>query len=211
MKIKFLAIICLSTFLSNCTFDLQMKKEDFTLIQKEKKIAVFKIKPMLEGRKMSINPPQDWKSYCRFYFSEDGNFFSKEFYPYKVRNEYVFVNTTSPDIYLTGIECAEYRVFYNKMRFKRIGNKIFSFSNANKINYAGDIEIEWNPEIFKTTDLFLLGHLGISDKGSFAMRLTDDYNSYLDFMKNSYGFEKDKSVNATDQLLIKEPIIKLKN
>ena len=211
MKIKLLTIICLSLLLSNCASSLNMKKEDFASFQKENKVAAFKIKLTYGGRHMSVNPLKDWKSFCRLYFSKDGKIFSGESYPYKVNGDYVFVNTNNSELYITGLECNEYRVFYNKMRFKRIGNKIFSFSNANKINYAGDIEIEWNPEIFKTTDLFLLGHLGISDKGSFAMRLTDDYNSYLDFMKNSYGFEKDKSVNATDQLLIKEPIIKLKN
>jgi hypothetical protein len=97
------------------------------------------------------------------------------------------------------------------MRFKRIGNKIFSFASGDKINYGGDLEIEWNSEIFKATDLFLLGHLGINDNGSLTMRVTEDYDRYLSFMKSVYGFEKEKSVKAVEKALAKEPVLKLKS
>ena len=211
MKIKFLATTFLLLLLSNCASSFNMKKENFTSLEKEKKIAAFKMKITYEGKEMSPTPLKDWKSYCRLYFSKDGNFFSKEFYPYKTSGEYVFVTTDNSDLYLTGMECLDYRVFYNKIRYKKIGTKIFSFSDNDKINYGGDLEIEWTPEIFKATDLLLLGHLGVDDKGSFTMRLTENYDKYLQFMKNSYGFEEEKSVNATDKLLLKEPVIKLEN
>jgi len=210
MKSKF-SVILLSLFLSNCASNFQMKNDDFSSLQKGKKIAAFGVKLIYGGKKMSINPISDWTSYCRLYFSKDGNFFSAANYPYKISGDYVFIDTDNEELYLTGVDCSEYRVFYNKMRFKKIGNKIFSFANGNKINYGGNLEIEWNSEIFKVTDLFLLGHLGVNDNGSFTIRLTDDYDSYLNFIKNSYGFEKEKSVNAVDKFLIKEPVIKLRS
>ncbi|MES2677871.1 MAG: hypothetical protein V4612_06155 [Pseudomonadota bacterium] len=98
---------------------------------------------------------------------------------------------------MTGPECLEYRVFYNKSRFKKVDAKIFSFAgDSNKINYGGDIEIDWVPEIFQVTDLFLLGHLGNGDGGSFSMRITEDYPGYVEFMKNTYGFGRDKLNNS---------------
>lgn len=210
MRKKF-SVILLSLFLSSCASNFQMKHEDFSSLQKGKKIAAFGVKLTHDGKKINTNPMSDFSSSCRLYFSKDGKFFSEAAYQYKASGDYVFVDTDNDDLYLTGVECAEYRVFYNKVRFKSIGNKIFSFANGDKINYGGDLEIEWNSEIFKLTDLFLLGHLGINDHGSFSMRVTEDYDHYLSFMKSTYGFEKEKSVKSVDKALVKEPVLKLKS
>ena len=106
---------------------------------------------------------------------------------------------------MTGAECMEYRVFYNKVRFRKIGDKIFTSSDkSDKISYGGDIEIDWIPEIFQITDLLNLGHLGNPDNGSFSMRIAEDYPNYVDFMKSNYGFDKDKLVNSFNENINRE-------
>ena len=97
------------------------------------------------------------------------------------------------------------RVFYNKVRFRKIGDKIFTSSDkSDKISYGGDIEIDWIPEIFQITDLLNLGHLGNPDNGSFSMRIAEDYPNYVDFMKSNYGFDKDKLVNSFNENINRE-------
>lgn len=204
-------MILLSLFLTSCASSFQMKQENFSSLEKGKKIAAFGVKLVYGGKKMNTDPVADFSSYCHLYFSKDGKFFSEANYPYKTSGNYVFVETENDELYLTAIDCAEYRVLYNKMRFKSIGNKIFSFTSGDKVNYGGDLEIEWNSEIFKVSDLFLLGHFFINDHGSFTMRLTENYDHYLNFMKSAYGFEKEKSVNSADKMLLREPVIKLES
>ena len=203
-KIKlFLAIISI-LFLSNCASILQMKPKNFSSLKDGERIVAFKLKFTYSNEIKNNNPLADHGSFCRLYFSKDGEFFSK-FYPYKSYLDYIFVTTNNEELYLTGAECMEYRVFYNKARFRKIGDKIFTSSDkSDKISYGGDIEIDWIPEIFQITDLLNLGHLGNPDNGSFSMRIAEDYPNYVDFMKSNYGFDKDKLVNSFDEDISRE-------
>ena len=71
-----------------------------------------------------------------------------------------------------------------------------SKESDNAINYVGDIEVEWNSQIFKITDLFTLGHLFINDKGTLSIRKKENYSAFVEFMKNEYDIEETKLNNA---------------
>lgn len=199
----FLTIISL-LFLSNCASRLHMKPEDFSTLKEGQRVVAYKLKFTHDNQIMNNNPLANRGSWCRLHFSKNGKIFSN-FYQYKSNSDYIFVLTKDDEIYLSGARCAQYKVLYNKSRFKKTDSKISSLSDkSDKINYGGDIEIDWIPEIFQVNDLLNLGDLNNHDNGSFSMRITEDYAGYLDFMKSNYDFDKDKSINAFDQNISNE-------
>ena len=191
IKTTILAIYLLA--LASCSPSLNMEKKNFDTINNQKIIA-FKLKINYNGNHINNNFLSQIMSstqYCRSYFSENY---------YKIKGDYVFLKTNNLESYFNAIECNSYRVFYIKSRFKRIKNKIASLSkqNNNTINYVGDIEVEWNSQIFKITDLFYLGHLLINDKGTLSIRKKENYSAFVEFMKNEYDIEKTNLNNAFD-------------
>jgi len=189
IKTTILAIYLLA--LASCSPSLNMEKKNFDTINNQKIIA-FKLKINYNGNHINNNfLSQMFSTQCRSFFSENY---------YKIKGDYVFLKTNNLESYFNAIECNSYRVFYIKSRFKRIKNKIASLSkqNNNTINYVGDIEVEWNSQIFKITDLFYLGHLLINDKGTLSIRKKENYSAFVEFMKNEYDIEKTNLNNAFD-------------
>lgn len=91
-----------------------------------------------------------------------------------------------------------YRVFYHKTRIFKIRENLLNNVAKGRINYGGDIDINWNSEIFKISDLFYLGHLNIGDDGSFAMRVENNFYNYVNFLNYEYGINPHNVVNAFD-------------
>lgn len=189
IKTTILAIYLLA--LASCSPSLNMEKKNFDTINNQK-IVAFKLKINYNGNHINNNfSSQMFPTQCRSFFSENY---------YKIKGDYVFLKTNNLESYFNAIECNSYRVFYIKSRFKRIKNKIASLSkqNNNTINYVGDIEVEWNSQIFKITDFFILGHLLINDKGTLSIRKKENYSAFVEFMKNEYDIEKTNLNNAFD-------------
>lgn len=207
---RFKKQVCVAmTFLSicSCAGRFEMKKGHFVSEDGQQKYpTAFRIKFNYEEKNTSANPI----SGCRFYFSGDGLYnipvigfkTSERSYEYKVKQDYVFVEGDSGDIYLSAIECLNYRVLYNKIRLKRVGKKIFLNHPKynNKIAYGGDVEINWDAKEFNFTDLFIFGHMGYDDDGSFSINMKEDYVSYLKFMKEGYEIDSGQSIKAFSKI-----------
>ena len=204
-KIKTIILAISLLALASCSSWLNMEKKNFDIINGQKMMA-FKLKINYNGKYINNNYlSQIFHTNCRSFFSENNKVKSDDVFiktnnleSYKVKGDYVFIKTNNLESYLNAIECSSYRVFYVKSRFKRIKNKIASLSKEsdNAINYVGDIEVEWNSQIFKITDLFTLGHLFINDKGTLSIRKKENYSAFVEFMKNEYDIEETKLNNA---------------
>ncbi len=206
MKIRKQFFVMVTLLTCSCAGRFEMKKDGLDLTSKEAKHpTVFGIKFNYDNKKTSANPI----SGCRFHFSGDGSYelplmgfnSSESSYEYKVKKDYVFIDNNSGDIYLSAIECFNYRVLYNKFRLKRVQKKMLSNHTKvdGKVAYGGDLEINWDSKEFNFTDLFNFGHMGYSDDGSFSINSGKDYESYKKFMKEEYGINSDKLINVSDR------------
>ncbi len=191
-KIKNLLIIFLLIVTTSCS--RTMNSEHFVKTDQNQQIAVFKIKFTYDGSHKNID-----SSSCHITFSDESDNLLK----YRIKNDYVFLSLKPEDkIKLAHMECMSYRVFYNKIRFRKVNQKIFSAIKSDKIIYGGDVEINWVPEVFKVFDLFNFGHMGINDEGTFTMRLEDNYSDYENFMKLTYEKDSSQSINGVDKDLM---------
>ncbi|MES2677870.1 MAG: hypothetical protein V4612_06150 [Pseudomonadota bacterium] len=74
-KIKLIPIIILTLFLSNCAPKFKMDKDNFTSLKQDEKIVAFKLKFTYDNKIKSNSQMPGGLSFCRLYFSKDGDFF----------------------------------------------------------------------------------------------------------------------------------------
>lgn len=200
---KILTIISIFS-LSSCV-SLKMKETDLN----NKDITVFNIKLNYNGKMKSLYPGDEGLDSCFVYFSGS----KSRGLRYKIakagyKDNYFFVqNPYYEDIYLHSIRCSNFRGLYNKARLRRVHQKITSRPRRRGISYGGDIEIDWNSEIFKGSDLFNLSDMGIEDGGTFTMKIDDNYRDYINFMRSSYNYNPHKINYNVDKKLINRTFI----
>jgi hypothetical protein len=210
---KKLFIISIFLFITSC---YGPKEVDKTYFQQNKTITAFSLN--LNYSNSDINFKDKFPSSCFIHISKDSSLFPinngitlSGGFNYKYSNDYIFLDDSYDDIYLSSVECSGYRVFYNKMRFKRTQTKILIGEKVkDKINYGGHIDIDWHPEIFKVSDLFILGHMMIGDDGDFVLKISDEYKEFLNFMESQFDIKADKIFNSANQELLKKGFIEIK-
>lgn len=116
------------------------------------------------------------------------------------RGDYAFLYTKSDQLTLDKLECISLRVIYNQARRHEMNEKITFFLDKGKINYLGDVKIEWTPEMLDASDLFPFGMFGAllitQDRGSFKSSIEDGYENYRGFMKKKYPALMDLNKNS---------------
>jgi len=206
MKNKIILILSL-LMLSSC-IQYTVKKEDFFNLKENEKITGFKTTIDLEDDKFnaSYTDRKQLYSFCSLILTEKENEIASLF-NYLTDNDYVFFKTSSNDskIYLTAVNCVQERFLYTKNRIKKIYLTIADVKDGKKVNYGGDIEIDWTPDTFKFSDLFRLGNLGVQDKGTLGINVKDEFKDYQNYLSKYYGVNKNDIGNITDKSLLKNP------
>lgn len=208
MKNKIIAILSV-LMLSSCIQNT-IKKEDFFNLKENEKITGFKatINFNDEDFNFSYSDRKSFYSYCRLSLTEKENEVLKNFtFNYLTDNDYVFFKSGSNDskIYLTAVDCFQQKFLYSKKRIKKIYLTFTDVKDGKKINYAGNVEINWTPETFKFTDLFIFGHLGIQDEGNLKITVKDEFKDYQNYLSKYYGINKNDIGNITDEALLNNP------
>ncbi len=171
--------IVLLIALSSCSYHKLTKQHLEEVKHSEKEVIIYNVKFKYGSKYRDISK----SSPCVVHFSDQNR---KPFKSLKISKEinnsnYLVIEKDKDQrVTLDNIYCSQYRVLWNKDRYKKVKQKIDGFKHGEKFVYGGDIEINWKSKMFNISDLFYLGHMGINDKGKFSLKVTDSYKDYQD-------------------------------
>ena len=107
-------------------------------------------------------------------------------------------------VLITGINCMENKVFYNRFRRHKLNTPLEFNATASNINYIGKLHINYIPSSFEVGDLLLTGVGGSTDEDfRFTINVEDDFEggkqNFLTYYENiPSGFEFKKSLLVTE-------------
>lgn len=189
-----LILIFVLILLSSCRTTMEAKH--FKEMKASENIVAFKLNFTYNNEKLSNNSVS-----CFVVFSDAKNTTFKSL-NYNMKDDYIFVKGDAKEIYMNRVHCSNYRIFYNKVRQYKVDKKLIDVKDG-KINYGGDIEINWIPKSFILLDLLLVGSGDfVQDEGTFSMKVTDNYSEFQNFLKKNYDNQIGSTVNSVDKQLI---------
>ena len=89
----------------------------------------------------------------------------------KDSEDYIFIRTEPGTISITGVQCNEYKVFYNKPRHYNFETPITFTAHAGRVNYVGDLSFYFSPKGFTFLTDVITPHLAALDPDSDVARM----------------------------------------
>ena len=172
-KTKYIAVLLSALLLASC-----VSKASILKISGSNTLSILKTDIKLHGKSA-----RNYSDEC-LYTLEDSSGKKVKYWEDK-KTGYVIINSAPGRVSIKQITCNTtfYRLIFYKRRDYTFEDLNFT-AYPNQINYAGDLDINWNPKRFKIEDVYYL-KLGNTDEGKFKMELTDNTDNAKKYIQNS--------------------------
>ena len=182
LKFSSLTILCLATF--SCS---GLSRKQIIRTKKTEAISVLELKILNNGNEEKRNSGVFGE--CHLVFGNDNG---------KVRfsnsNDYSFyILKTKPGIVkIKALKCSNWIVYF-KNRYLDLDDLEFN-AKPDHINYLGNLVINYDPSGFGFLDIFGLGGIVNDNDGSFDIKIYDNTEKSINFLKEYYPELKYKNV-----------------
>jgi hypothetical protein len=178
-------ILVLSLFLFTACSSSKIDKYNLSQTPKNKVVSVGKI---TTNFKDFASNGTEFKNGCDYTFTSTAG----EVNVYKTRNNYVIIESPAGNVDFTKVHCNLAGKGYSIKHLER--NKTiegYSFvAKKGQVNYFGDIVLDWKPEDYKTTDMFVHAFSNKEDTGSLNIRVKSNVKTTEKFFKGFTGEHK---------------------
>jgi hypothetical protein len=173
---------------------------DLSIFDKNKVFSIISVNYFYKNQPLFKNS----KIKCEIEFYDD--YKQKVISKIDENSNYIILASNTGKVFLENIKCSRHSIplIYGASRFKTFDNMGF-IAHQGFVNYVGELNIYYNPALFKFLDIFNLSKLSNDIKGSLDIKVNDNIFEALNFInfrfRNIYHLKLTKSLLEDDRNL----------